>query len=384
MFLKFHESWVNVIYFVFHLELQWRVFLEMVNYKLLQAIDFRKWFQLGKHVAWNSTTNFDDTISFDILKPILGLLRLRACPPRDLEDFARKVPNRVWTNVEKTGVLKDPERPLDARFFQVSTLWIDKIHCIEQFMCFNCTPLNWNRRHAPASLCAEIDLQVVISMVRPLTWSSKGWKATVVDLRMMPVSPALIVAKESITVAKMASIPTFVARNILQLVRPCHIEFAREREHYCNAWNIFFEWRNVEGLDMFRHNLLLVMSWLRLCHVSAASWSLGLHLFTVHTFGRVSKLASPRRHPWFNNSEFEFEFQLENTRKNNSFEFCHKIVNGGTLVQSWALHGRFASFFSRLDLWMFIWDVGFIQSDVILTSVSWCFIHDIYLYSILW
>ena len=111
MSLKFHESMWYISYFT--LELQWRVFLEMVNCKLLQAIDFRKWFQLGKHVAWNSTTNFDDTISFDILKPIPRPFTFaRHVHHAIWRDFARKVPNRVWTNVEKTGVLKDPERPL--------------------------------------------------------------------------------------------------------------------------------------------------------------------------------------------------------------------------------------------------------------------------------
>lgn len=55
-------------------------------------------------------------------------------------------------------------------------------------------------------------------------------------------SLARVDCSKRITVAKMASIRTCVARNIMQLVRSCHIEFAFQREHYGtrNAWNMFW------------------------------------------------------------------------------------------------------------------------------------------------
>ena len=67
------------------------------------------------------------------------------------------------------------------------------------------------------------------------------------------------------------------------------------------------------------------------CPLPAEALACTCSLFTLLVGCQSSHLRGGN--PSFNNSEFEFEFQLENTRKNNSFEFCHKIVNGGTLVQ---------------------------------------------------
>ena len=63
---------------------------------------------------------------------------------------------------------------------------------------------------------------------------------------------------------------TCVARNILQLVRSCHIEFALESEHYDNYMEYVLSegrWKVWTCFDMACYSSF----WLRLCHVVSAS-----------------------------------------------------------------------------------------------------------------